>query len=47
MVINRNPEYFLTIAQERSISRAAEKLRSDSVAMGLLGMGVENAPPHS
>ena len=26
MVINRNPEYFLTIAQERSISRAAEKL---------------------
>lgn len=29
------------------ISRAAEKLRSDSVAMGLLGMDVENAPPHS
>lgn len=29
------------------ISRAAEKLRADSVAMGLLGMNVENAPPHS
>jgi len=29
------------------ISRAAEKLRLDSVAMGLLGMDVENAPPHS
>ena len=29
------------------ISRAAEKLRADSVAMGLLGMDVENAPPHS
>ena len=26
MVVNRNPEYFLTIVQERSISRAAEKL---------------------
>lgn len=26
MVINHNPEYFLTIAQENSISRAAEKL---------------------
>lgn len=26
MVINRNPEYFLTIAREKSISRAAEKL---------------------
>lgn len=29
------------------ISRAAEKLRSDPAAMGLLGMYVENAPPHS
>lgn len=29
------------------ISRAAEKLRSDSIAMSLLGMDVENAPPHS
>lgn len=26
MIVNRNPEYFLTIVQERSISRAAEKL---------------------
>lgn len=26
MVVNHNPEYFLTIAQEQSISRAAEKL---------------------
>ena len=26
MVVNRNPEYFLTIARERNISRAAEKL---------------------
>lgn len=26
MVINRNPEYFLTLAQERNFSRAAEKL---------------------
>lgn len=29
------------------ISRAAEKLRSDSVAMSLLGMDVENAASHS
>ncbi len=29
------------------IARAAEKLRSDPVAMGLLGMGVENDPSHS
>lgn len=29
------------------ISRAAEKLRADSVAMGLLGMDVENASLHS
>lgn len=29
------------------ISRAAEKLRSDSVAMGLLGMDVEKAASHS
>lgn len=29
------------------ISRAAEKLRADSVAMGLLGMDVENTPSHS
>ena len=26
MVVNRNPEYFLTIVREKSISRAAEKL---------------------
>ena len=26
MVVNRNPEYFLTIARERNISRASEKL---------------------
>lgn len=29
------------------ISRAAEKLRSDSVAIGLLGVDVENTTPHS
>ena len=26
MFINRNPSYFLTIARERNITRAAEKL---------------------
>ncbi|HWP51149.1 MAG TPA: LysR family transcriptional regulator [Clostridia bacterium] len=26
MVVNRNPEYFLTVAREKNISRAAEKL---------------------
>lgn len=26
MLVNRNPEYFLTVAQEQNISRAAEKL---------------------
>ena len=25
-VVNKNPEYFLTIASERSVSKAAEKL---------------------
>ena len=26
-VVNKNPEYFLTIASERSVSKAAGKLR--------------------
>ena len=26
MQVNKNPEYFLTVARERSISKAAEKL---------------------
>ena len=34
MVVNRNPEYFLTIARERNISRAAEKLFVSQSSLG-------------
>lgn len=43
MVINRNPEYFLTIAQERSLSRAAEKLYLSQSSLSQYLAKLENA----
>lgn len=43
MILNRNPEYFLTIVREKSISRAAEKLYISQSSLSQYIAKLENA----